>query len=309
MSDSSPKVSIILPTYNGARYIRQSVDSCLNQTHKNLEIVIVDDGSTDNTCEIIRSYKDRRIKYFRHEKNRGLSHALNTGFAKTTGKYLTWTSDDNYYAKEAIERMVSFLRERNCSFVYCDYYMFEEDDLSNQCIELPDCPALENGNEIGPCFLYSRELMETVGSYDPATELAEDYDYWIRASKKFTMCHMNEPLYFCRLHKKSLTSKRGFFEVKIVDFLVRLKNDILDIPETTSLFVNLIAGKRMKVFEIKRLSSIKLNIVLARVLFSRKINIILTDFKKGRISFEDAQTKLKATIEKSKVPKILQRIL
>jgi glycosyltransferase involved in cell wall biosynthesis len=308
MSESLPTVSIILPTYNGARYIRQSVDSCLNQTYKNIEIVIVDDGSTDNTPEIIKSYKDKRIKYSRHKKNRGLPYALNTGFVRTTGRYLTWTSDDNYYAKEAIEKMLFFLIERNCSFVYCDYYMFKEGSLSNHRIKLPDLPALKSGNQIGSCFLYSREVMETVGSYDPATELAEDYDYWIRASKKFTMCHMNQPLYFCRLHKKSLTSKRGLFEVKTVDFLVRLKNDILDIRETTSLFVNLIARKRMKVFEIKSLSSIRLNKVLVRALFSRKISSVLTDFKKGRISFEDAKTKLKAIIEKSKVPIILQRI-
>jgi glycosyltransferase involved in cell wall biosynthesis len=298
LSESLPKVSIVLPTYNGARYIKKSIDSCLNQTWKNIELVIVDDGSTDNTPEIIKSHKDKRIKYFRHEKNRGLPHALNSGFAKSTGKYLTWTSDDNYYAEEAIERMLSFLRERNCSFVYCDYYMFEEDSLSNQCVKLADCPALQNGNEIGPCFLYSREVMETIGSYDPVTELAEDYDYWIRASKKFTMCHINEPLYFCRFHNKSLTSQRGLFEVKIVDFLVRLKNDIININQATNLFVNLIAEKKMKVFEIKRLSSVKLNRVLAKVLLSRKINIILTDLKKGRISFEDAKTKLNAIIEK-----------
>src|SRR3990170_3452478 len=110
----SPKVSIVLPTYNGEKYIRQSIDSCLNQTHENIELIIVDDCSIDNTPEIIKSYKDSRVKSLRHDQNKFLPHALNTGFSNATGEYLTWTSDDNYYAKEAIEKMVSFLKNRNC---------------------------------------------------------------------------------------------------------------------------------------------------------------------------------------------------
>jgi len=78
MNRISSKVSIVLPTYNGAKYIRQSIDSCLNQTYKNIELIIVNDGSTDGTPEIIRSYEDGRIKYLTHEKNKGLPHALNT---------------------------------------------------------------------------------------------------------------------------------------------------------------------------------------------------------------------------------------
>src|SRR3989304_1114440 len=118
MGVSSPKVSIVLPTYNGARYIRQSIDSCVHQTYRNIELIIVDDASTDNTPEIIASYKDERIKYFRHEKNMGLPHALNAGFAEANGDCLTWTSDDNYYAKEAIEKMLSFLIKKSSSFIY-----------------------------------------------------------------------------------------------------------------------------------------------------------------------------------------------
>lgn len=288
MKDSE-KVSIVLPTYNSAKYVRQSIDSCLNQTHGNIELIIVDDGSTDETHEIIKSYKDERIKYLRHETNKGLPHALNTGFAKATGEYLTWTSDDNFYAEKAIEKMLSFLRDKNCPFVYCDFYQFEDDNLSNRnIVKLPDLIALENSNTIGPCFLYSRKIMEFVGDYDPVTELAEDYDYWIRISKKFSMCHLNEPLYFFRRHNESLYVSK-YYEVKVVDFLVRLRNDILDIDQVTNLFINLIAQKRGGFF--------KLNKVLAKILFSGKINIILRDFKIGRTSFENAKLKLKNTVE------------
>lgn len=283
-------VSIVLPTYNGAKYIRQSIDSCLNQTYKNIELIIVDDGSTDETAEIIKSYQDKRIKYLKHEKNKGLPHALNTGFANATGEYLTWTSDDNYYAEEAVGKMLSFLRDKNCSFVYCDFYRFKDDNPSDlSIVRLPDATALENGNHIGACFLYSRNVMEIVGDYDPITELAEDYDYWIRISKKFSICHLDESFYFFRVHKKSLYVSK-YYEVKVVDFLVRLDNGILDINQVTNLFIDLIAQKRGRFF--------KLNKFLAKILFAGKINIILQDFKTGRISFENAKLKLKNFIER-----------
>lgn len=102
MAENSPKVSIVLPTYNGARYLRQSIDSCLGQTYRNLELIVVDDASTDTTPEIIRSYQDPRIRVIRHEKSKMLPESLNTGFRAVSGDYLTWTSDDNYYVPEAI---------------------------------------------------------------------------------------------------------------------------------------------------------------------------------------------------------------
>lgn len=76
MMGAPVKVSIVLPTHNGARYLRQSIDSCLNQTYKNLELIIVDDGSIDVTPDIIMSYQDKRIKYIRHEKKKGLHMRL-----------------------------------------------------------------------------------------------------------------------------------------------------------------------------------------------------------------------------------------
>lgn len=288
MYENGAKVSIVLPTYNGAKYIRQSIDSCLNQTYKNIELIVVDDGSSDETSEIIRSYKDGRIRYLRHEGNKGMPHALNTGFAHTTGEYLTWTSDDNFYAKEAIEKMLTFLKTRNCEFVYCDYCSFEDDNFSNlNRIKLTDQDKVENSNCIGCCFLYSRRIKELTGAYNPNTELAEDYDYWIRVSKKFSMHHLSEPLYFYRLHDKSLSVTK-YYEVRISDYLVRLNNDILGLNQVGNLFVDLIAQKSKGLLKVNR--------VLAKILFSKKINRILTDMKMAKISFEKAKLRLQRVV-------------
>src|SRR3989338_4736656 len=121
MSIINPKASIVLPTHNGARYLRQSIDSCLSQTYKNIELIIVDDCSTDETPDIVRSCNDPRIRYVRNKTNQRLPRSLNIGFALTTAEYLTWTSDDNQFLPEAIAVMLGFLMENeSIDFVYAD---------------------------------------------------------------------------------------------------------------------------------------------------------------------------------------------
>ncbi|HXL56803.1 MAG TPA: glycosyltransferase family 2 protein, partial [Chitinophagaceae bacterium] len=100
-----PAISIVLPTYNGSKYIRTSIESCLNQTFTDFELIIVNDCSTDNTASIIEEYaaKDSRIIIIHNAFNKKLPLSLNTGFDIAKGKYHTWTSDDNYFAPNALE--------------------------------------------------------------------------------------------------------------------------------------------------------------------------------------------------------------
>lgn len=229
MQERPPLVSIVLPTCNGSRYLRQSVDSCLNQTHRDIELIVVDDGSTDGTADIIGSYTDRRVTCVRHGKNRGLPEALNTGFGIASGKFMTWTSDDNYYVPEAIEKMLRYLAGGACEFVYCDFFAFRGDDPASSVLRRPPDSPLADSNTIGSCFLYTSRVRDTVGKYDAGAVLAEDYDYWLRVSKKFRMGHLPEALYYYRLHDRSLTS--CFFrnyEVQVATLLVRFRNGAID---------------------------------------------------------------------------------
>jgi glycosyltransferase involved in cell wall biosynthesis len=202
-------VSIVLPTHNGARYIEQSINSCLNLTYRNWELVIVDDGSTDDTPSKIARYADDRIRVIRHAMNRGLSAALNTGFASARGDFLTWTSDDNYYRPVALERMLTFLREHpEVDFVYADYEFVDEAGVRAYYFEVqPPLEGLLHGNCVGGCFLYRRRVYEVVGRYAEDIALAEDYDYWLRVSISFRMAPLHENLYCYRLHAQSLTSR------------------------------------------------------------------------------------------------------
>ena len=121
---NDPLVSIVLPTYNRAHLLGDAIRSVLNQTYQNLELIVVDDNSSDGTSGVVASFDDPRIHYVRNEPNLKLPRALNRGFSLSAGAYLTWTSDDNLFVKTAIERMVEVIQNASCDFVYTDYFLF-----------------------------------------------------------------------------------------------------------------------------------------------------------------------------------------
>lgn len=279
--DNSIRVSIVLPTYNGKQYLRQSIESCLNQTYKDIQLIIVDDASTDETSEIIRSYSDTRIRYIRNKINQGLPRSLNIGFRQAEGDYLTWSSDDNFYTVDAIEKMLNFLRHKKSDFVYSDFYYFEEENKDSAIrVKLDPMASLTKENCIRACFLYSRKVWHDIGEFDPEVELAEDYDYWIRISKRFSMSHYDKPLYFYRGHNNSLSRVRTN-EVMAVTTLLRLKYDFINILEARKLVEEIIMQRFLKFY--------KINVFVLKYFVSPKINAAFKNFKDGNISF--AQTK------------------
>jgi len=287
--EKNNKISIILPTYNGSKHIRQAIKSCLRQTHKNIELIIVDDGSTDKTPEIVKSFRDLRIKFIRHKKNKGLPAALNTGFEKAQGDYITWTSDDNFFRKDALEKMFNFLKAKKCDLVYADYYRFDEKKPRQvRHIQLSDRPDFKNKNEIGACFLYTKKVKDTIGKYDKRTFLAEDLDYWIRVFKKFKICHLRQTLYFYRDHQQSLTARK-WWEIKVIATLVRIKHKIWDAKQGEEFLIKLILKK--KKFKNKFLANIISKLLRIKIL------IILKRFEKDK-KIQKANQNLLALIQK-----------
>lgn len=197
----------MLPVYNGARYLRQSIDSCLGQTYRDIELIIVDDGSTDDTPGIIKSYSDARIRRLRLDKNMGLPHALNSGFDAALGEYLTWTSADNFYLLRAIETMAGVLAgDRSVDFVYADFYQVDENGKITAARKMRSPRHLGIKNCVGTCFLYRRKVYSEIGDYNPEALLAEDYEYWFRVREKFRMKRIKRFLYCYRIHPDRLSA-------------------------------------------------------------------------------------------------------
>ena len=224
--------------------MKSAIQSVLNQTYTNLELIVVDDNSPDATREAVASFSDPRIRYVRNEPNLKLPRALNKGFSLARGEYLTWTSDDNLYAETAIQRMVETLQGGNCDFIYADYYLFADVDATGRPLDihhdkLPNKVQLEKGNHIGACFMYTRGVYAAVGEYDPELFLVEDYDYFMRIAKRFRLCHIPEPLYYFRRDDDTLYISR-FCEVKASDVLVRYKNGLLNEADVVEAIVTLL---------------------------------------------------------------------
>lgn len=210
--DPSALVSIVLPTYNGTRFLGESIASCLAQSHRQLELIVVDDGSSEEVADLVRSFGDCRIVYLRHDRNQGLPASLNTGFRHARGEFCTWTSDDNRYLPDALAEMVRFLQTyRAVDFVYAESYGIDESGVIDPGRVLRTRPpeSLAEDNYIGACFLYRREVYETIGAFSVEAALAEDYDYWVRVSRRFTMQRLFRRLYCYRFHEASLTSRAG----------------------------------------------------------------------------------------------------
>jgi glycosyltransferase involved in cell wall biosynthesis len=208
-----PLVSIVLPTYNGERYLAESIESVIAQTYRNWELIIVDDGSTDSTPQIIASYAaaDARIRNIRNAVNRKLPASLNTGFVRARGEYFTWTSDDNRYRPRALEVMLQTLRaDRAVSIVYAGYTTIDAEGRALHRVPAAPLQMLGRGNVINACFLYRREVHEVLGGYCENMFLLEDYDFWLRASTKFRIQALDCDLYEYRQHAASLTARRRY---------------------------------------------------------------------------------------------------
>ena len=117
----SELVSIVMPSYNTARYIGDSIDSVINQTHTNWELLIVDDCSTDNTEEVVASYNDERIRFIKKDKNSGAAESRNIALRESKGKWIAFLDSDDTWEKEKLEKQISFMIENDYKFTYTDY--------------------------------------------------------------------------------------------------------------------------------------------------------------------------------------------
>lgn len=208
-----PIISIVLPTYNGASgYLDQSIQSCLDQSYLDWELIIVDDASTDHTLEVVNKYiaVDPRIRCIRHSTNRKLPAALNSGFEQARGRYHTWTSDDNYYKPNALSELATYLEHHSdVDIVYTDYTMVDQAGAKLGVKHICDVDGLLQNSCIGPSFLCRSIVFTTLGGYSDNFFLAEDYDFWLRASAHFQLRPLHNNLYYYRFHQDSLTSTKS----------------------------------------------------------------------------------------------------
>ena len=221
-------ISIVLPTYNGEKWLSQSIESIIVQSYKNWELIIVNDCSTDNTAKIVEKYAeaDARIKIITNKQNQKLPKSLNIGFSAAAGDYYTWTSDDNWYQPDAFEKMINFLENNpDHVMVVADFLKVYEDEKTPFKLNPTPYNMLKE-NSVGACFMYRADTAKKVGPYNTDKFLIEDYEYWLRMTLAGKIGKIDEFLYNYRLHEKSLSSQfsKEVFE-KTLDIKLSFLND------------------------------------------------------------------------------------
>lgn len=203
-------VSIVMPVYNGEKYLRQSIASVVNQTFMDWNLIIVDDCSTDASPEIMNEYAkaDDRIQVIHNEVNSKIPASLNNGFEKAAGRYYTWTSDDNIYEQDAIEKMVKYLDEHpDTGLVYSNMRFIDGEGRETGIYESKPEDIFSN-NCVGACFMYRADIAKEAGKYSADWFLVEDYEYWLRIRNISKIGHIDELLYKYRHHQRSLSETR-----------------------------------------------------------------------------------------------------
>ena len=217
-----PKVSLYIPTHNYGRYLEEAIESVLGQNYDDWELIIIDDGSTDDTQTVLAKYKGNpRIRIYR-QKNQGLTRANNRAIKLSRGEYIIRLDADDYLDENALLVMANVLDcKPDVSLVYPDYYVvsedgellrlerrskiYEEDDL----LDLPSHAA---------CAMIRKSCLNELGGYNEDIPRQDGYDLWLRLVQKYRVYNVNLPLFYYRRHASSMSSQ--------VDNLLRTRQQI-----------------------------------------------------------------------------------
>lgn len=210
-NDFNPKVSIVIPVCNGSDYLRSAIESALNQTYKNIEVIVVNDGSNDEgKTEAIANSYGQRIRYL-YKENGGVASALNVGIRNMAGEYFSWLSHDDVYYPNKLEEQINYLQimNRNDIIIYSDYELIDKNstlirDVRLKKIDPRKMPAaLLKKSFINGCTLLIPSIcFDNEMPFKENLKSTQDYDLWFRLSLSYDFVHLNRILIRSRQHSK-----------------------------------------------------------------------------------------------------------
>lgn len=241
-----PEVSVVLPTYNRSDTLKRTIDSVLRQTFNNFELIVVDDGSTDNTKDIVLSYNDKRITYIQHDNNKGGSAARNTGIETSSGEFIAFIDSDDEWQPEKLSKQLSHLKSRSNEWIatYCRIYI---DNSPMKDFLLNDKNKVkEGGKELiadiltlklqlggASTLLVRKEAIKEINGFDTDFQRHQDWEFCIRLLKKGKITYVDERLVVKHSTEKPPASvveqaKKEYF-TKFSDEIESLKDDGVDV--------------------------------------------------------------------------------
>lgn len=248
-------VSIIMPSYNTGKFIQETIDSVINQTYDNWELIIVDDCSSDNTDEIVKSIKDGRIVYLKNKKNSGAAISRNKALKMAKGKWVAFLDSDDLWKKDKLEKQIEFMKNNNYHFSYTNYIEIDEESKPNGKRITGPTRITEKGmtNYCWPgCLtvMYDAEKIGLIQIED--IKKNNDYAMWLKISKKVDCYLLNEELAMYRKRNGSISNHSY---VSLIKWHYKLykdienKNAILAVNNTMR---NLLFGLIKKIVFVKK---------------------------------------------------------
>jgi len=208
----TPKVSVVIPTYNHAWYLPKAIDSVLIQSYPNLEVFVIDDGSTDGTAELVKTYGSK-VNYI-YKENGGTPSALNLGLSLVTGQYVCWLSADDAMIGEKVSKQVSLMEgDPNLGFSYTSFVVINasgEKQYDVHSAYFSDKKEMVTKLMEG-CFINGSSVMmrgsalEKIGNFDEGLPQAHDYDLWFRFLREYACGFLEEPLLAYRWHGENMS--------------------------------------------------------------------------------------------------------
>ena len=250
----NPKVSIIIPVYNGSGYIKEAIESALNQTYKNIEIIVVNDGSTDGnaTKNIVKKYKNK-VQYYEKE-NGGVSSALNYGISKMTGDYFAWLSHDDLFYKNHIEEHINYLKYfyDKRIITYSNFDIIDEkgniklDETISCLLNLSDFKisktthysCILEGEINGGGIIIPKKAFEICGLFEEGNRVTQEKDMWSRLLKEYTLINLPITTTSIRSHEKQVTNNTNDIREQTNNKLIEILSNIPDdemIKESSSI--------------------------------------------------------------------------
>lgn len=234
-SVDTPRVSVIMSVFNGEHYLRYAIDSILSQTFKDFEFLIIDDGSTDRSQEIIHSFSDTRIHLICNTENIGLTKSLNNGISLALGEYIARMDADDISHPTRLERQVAYLDSHpDVALVGACADTIDDTGLVVGTLCYLASPSFSDflaGNQvIHGTMLVRKKILEFVGGYPEYFRLSQDYALLLNISEKFTVCNLQEILYRLRIHNQSVSMKNINKSIAFHILAVRyVKNEPIDV--------------------------------------------------------------------------------
>jgi glycosyltransferase involved in cell wall biosynthesis len=206
MSSNPPLVSVVIPAYNHADYLDEAIKSILSQEYTNVELIAIDDGSTDNTREVLEKYTGQF--YWETQENMGQAATLNKGWGMSKGEILAYLSPDDVLLPGSVGTSVKHLLENpDVVMTYCDYYLIDENSKIIRRVNAPDFDYQEMVvkfiNPPGPGAFFRRSGFAAAGLWSRSFRLSPDYDYWLRLGLQGRFLRIPEALASFRIHEES----------------------------------------------------------------------------------------------------------